>query len=220
MTYILHDSDRLLRLANKLIFGLLNLCACLVAQVIVHGIFLGGLAGQGESRAFGRGLCRIEAQARIFNCLASTCGKLDVCVQRGTPPSEEPALDLCVLGQSRLANLFAGNGVLFEGSGQRVFARICLLRREHVRGVKGSTGHGMAERLGLGLCRGRGSEGSLGLGGRRGAGEQVNFFRNGAAEVVEGLANVGRVVVGFVCVLGARRSERAPRRARVKVCHT
>jgi len=169
--YILHDSDRLLGLANKLIFGLLNLCACLVAQVVVHGILLGSLARQGESRALGRGLCRIEAQARVFNCLASTCGKLDVCVQRGTPPGEEPALDLGVLGQSRLANLFAGNGVLFKSSGERVFARVCLLRREHMRGVEGGTGHGMAECLGLGLCRGRGSEGSLGLGGRRGAGE-------------------------------------------------
>lgn len=201
MTYILHDSNSLLSLANKLILGLLNLCACLVAQVVVHAVLLGGLARQSKGRALGRGLGRIETEARVLDCFAGTRGELDVGVQRGTPAGQEAALDLGVLGQSRLADLFAGNGVLFKGSGERVFARVCLLRREHVRGVEGGTCHGMAEGLGLGLCGGRGSEGGLGLSGRRSAGEQVDLFRHCAAEVVEGLADVGGVVVGFVCVL-------------------
>ena len=45
---------------------------------------------------------------------------------------------------------------------------------------------------------GRGREGGLGFGGRGGVGEEVDFVGNGAAEVVEGLADVGGVVVGFV----------------------
>lgn len=65
----------------------------------------------------------------------------------------------------------------------------------------------MAERLGLRLGRRRGREGSLGLGGGSGTREEVDLFRHGAAEVVEGLADVGRVVVGFVGVLRAKLSE-------------
>lgn len=70
----------------------------------------------------------------------------------------------------------------------------------------------MAERLGLGLRGGGSSEGCLGLSGRRGAGEQVDLLRDGAAQVVEGLADVGWVVVGFVGVLRARQSDQAQRR--------
>lgn len=76
-----------------------------------------------------------------------------------------------------------------------------------MRGIEGGAGNGMAERLGLGLCGGRGSEGGLGFGRRRGVGEEVDLLRDGAAEVVEGLADVGWVVVCFVGVLRARRSD-------------
>ena len=72
-----------------------------------------------------------------------------------------------------------------------------------MRGVEGGAGDGMAEGLGLGLCRGRGDEGGLGFGGRGGVGEEVDFLRDGAAEVGDGLADVGWVVVGFVGVLRA-----------------
>lgn len=61
----------------------------------------------------------------------------------------------------------------------------------------------MAERLGLRLRRGRCGEGSLGFGGRGGVGEEVDFLRYGAAEIGDGLADVGWVVVGFVGVLRA-----------------
>lgn len=58
----------------------------------------------------------------------------------------------------------------------------------------------MAEGLGLGLG-GRGSdEGSLSFGGRGCGREKGDLFGNGAAEVLEGLLDVGRVVVGLVVV--------------------
>lgn len=48
-----------------------------------------------------------------------------------------------------------------------------------------------------------GGESGLGFGGGGCAREQVDFFGDGTAEVVEGLADVGGVVIGFVGVLGA-----------------
>lgn len=61
----------------------------------------------------------------------------------------------------------------------------------------------MVEGLGLGLRgRGRGKSG-LGLGGRTGLREKLDLLIDGAAQVVEGLADVGWVVVGLVGVLGA-----------------
>ena len=61
----------------------------------------------------------------------------------------------------------------------------------------------MVEGLWLGFGGGRSGEGSLGFRGRCSAGEKVDFFADGAAEVVEGFTDVGRIVVGFVGVLRA-----------------
>lgn len=61
----------------------------------------------------------------------------------------------------------------------------------------------MVEGLGLGFGGGGRGEGGLHVGGGGGGGEEVNFLGDGAAEVVEGFSDVGRVVVGFVGVLGA-----------------
>lgn len=199
-SYILHDTDGLLSLANKLILSLLNLGSRLFTDVVVHGR-LWSLTRQSESRTLCIGLGRIQAQPRVLHCLASTCGKLDVGVEGGTPAGQEAALDLGVLRQSRLTNLLAGNGVLLESGSKGVLTRACLLGCEHVRRVEGGAGNGMVERLGLGLCRGGSSEGSLGFGGRGGAGEEVHLLRDGASEVVEGFADIGWVVVGFVGVL-------------------
>ena len=63
----------------------------------------------------------------------------------------------------------------------------------------------MAESLGLGLCRRGSCEGSLRFGWRRRGGEEVDLLRDSLAEVVEGLADVGGVVVRFVRVLGTRQ---------------
>ncbi len=65
----------------------------------------------------------------------------------------------------------------------------------------------MAEGLGLGVGGGGRGEGGLHVGGGGGGGEEVDFLGDGAAEVVEGFADVGRVVVGFVGVLGAGGEE-------------
>lgn len=51
-------------------------------------------------------------------------------------------------------------------------------------------------RLGLG-ARGSG-ESCLGFAGGFGVGKEIDFVGYSASEVVEGLADVGRVVVGFV----------------------
>jgi hypothetical protein len=202
-TYVLHNADRLLGLSDKLVLSCLNLGPRFLAQVVFGNVLAGGLAGQCECGALCARLGGVQAQPRVLDVLAGTRGELDVGVQRRTPAGQEAALDLGVLCQARLADLLAGNGVLLERGGERVFAGACLLRGEHLRGVEGGAGHGMAERLGLGLCGGRRDEGSLGFGGRGGVGEEVDLLRDGAAEVGDGLADVGWVVVGFVGVLRA-----------------
>ena len=56
----------------------------------------------------------------------------------------------------------------------------------------------MGEGFRLGLRAGRSGEGCLGFTGGFGMGKEADLFGDGASEVVEGLADVGRVVVGFV----------------------
>lgn len=72
-----------------------------------------------------------------------------------------------------------------------------------MRGVESRAGDGMTEGLGLRLCRGWRCECGLGFGRGGGGREEVYFLRDGATKVVEGLADVGRVVVGLVGVLRA-----------------
>lgn len=72
---------------------------------------------------------------------------------------------------------------------------------------EGGARDGVVEGLGLGFGGGGRGEGGLHVGGGGGGGEEVDFLGDGAAEVVEGFADVGRVVVGFVGVLGAVREE-------------
>lgn len=202
-THILHDANSLLGLSNKLIFSLFNLRPRFFAQLLLGQVLASSLAGQGECRALGTSFGRIQAQSRVLDILASACRKLDVGVQRRTPAREEAALDLCVLRKTSLADLLGCDGVLLEGCGERVFARAGLLGCEHVRGVQGRAGDGMAECLGLGLCGGWRDEGGLGFGGGCGVGEEVDLLGDSAAKVSDGLADVGWVVVGFVGVLRA-----------------
>lgn len=70
-----------------------------------------------------------------------------------------------------------------------------------MRGVECGAGNGMAERLGLRLCGGRRGESGLGLGGGGRGREQVDLLGDGAAQVGDGLADVGGVVVGLVGIL-------------------
>jgi hypothetical protein len=200
-TYILHDANSLLGLADELVLSLLDLGTSLLAQVLVTVAGLALLAGQCECAALSIGLGGIQAQPRVLDLLAGTCRKLDVGVEGCAPASQESALDLGVLRQTGLANLLAGDGVLLEGSGQGVLARVGLLGGEHVRAVQGGAGNSMAEGLGLGLRAGRCGKRCLGLCRRCGARQEVDLLGDSAAEVVERLAEVRRVVVGFVGVL-------------------
>lgn len=66
-------------------------------------------------------------------------------------------------------------------------------------GASDSMGEGLWLRLG---ARGSG-ESCLGFAGGFGMGEEADFVRNSASKVVEGLTDVGGVVIGFVRVLRA-----------------
>ena len=75
---------------------------------------------------------------------------------------------------------------------------------EELTACEGGARDGVVEGFWLRFCRGWGREGGLDVRGGRGVGEKVDLFGNGAAKVVERFANVGRVIVGFVRVLGPR----------------
>ena len=62
---------------------------------------------------------------------------------------------------------------------------------------------GMGECLGLGLGRWWGFECGLGFGWRASMRQKLDFVCYRAGKVREGFADVGRVVVGFVGVLGS-----------------
>lgn len=70
---------------------------------------------------------------------------------------------------------------------------------------KGGASDGVGEGLGLGLRSWGGCQGGLSLGGGCSGGEQLDLLANGPAEVVEGLLDVGWVVVGFGGVLASDR---------------
>ena len=61
----------------------------------------------------------------------------------------------------------------------------------------------MGERLWLGLCAGGSGEGCLGFGGRFGMGEEADFVRDVASEVIKGLTDIRRIIIGFIRVLRA-----------------
>lgn len=72
-----------------------------------------------------------------------------------------------------------------------------------MRASEGCTSDGVRESLRLRLGRGRSSDCGAGLSRGGCCGKKVDFVGNGAAKISEGFANVGRVVVGFIGVLGA-----------------
>lgn len=76
-----------------------------------------------------------------------------------------------------------------------------MLLVQELAASQGSAGDGMGKRLGLGLRGRRSSQGGLGLGGRCGRREECDLLADGATEVVESLADIGWVVVGFLRVL-------------------
>ena len=56
----------------------------------------------------------------------------------------------------------------------------------------------MREGFGLRLCAGGCGESCLGFSWGFGVGQEVDFVGYGPAEVIKGLADVGRVVIGFI----------------------
>lgn len=83
------------------------------------------------------------------------------------------------------------------------------------------TSDSMVESLGLGLGAGRSSEGGLRFGGRGCRGQKLDLFADGTAEILEGLLDVGRVIVGLVGVLGAvKRNARSTSRYQITTGET
>ena len=74
---------------------------------------------------------------------------------------------------------------------------------EQLTASEGGASDSMREGLWLGLCAGGSGESCLGFAGRFGMREEADFIRDGASKVVEGLTDVGRVVIGFIRVLRA-----------------
>ena len=74
---------------------------------------------------------------------------------------------------------------------------------EQLAAGEGGAGKRVRERLRLRFRGGGSREGGLSFGGGGGVGEEVDLVGDGAGEVREGFADVGRVVIGFVGVLGA-----------------
>ena len=190
--YILHNANSLLSLANKLILSLLNHLPILLVQVINFT----------PGRALGS-LCRIQHQSRVLDILPRLGREHQVRVQSRVPPRKEPALDLRILRQSRLANLLRRKRILLEPSCERVLVAIGVCLGQEVRTGEGCAGDRVVEGLGLGFrCWGSG-QGSLGFRGGGRVREELDFLADGAAQVVEGFADVRGVVVGFVGVLGS-----------------
>lgn len=192
-TYVFHHAHSFLSLANKLILGLLDLSTSILAQVIQIAV---------GSRLFAS-LDRIKHQTGVLDVLTCLSSEHQVGVEGGVPTGQEAGLDLGILGQTSLADLLLGQGVLLQCSGKRILTLGAL--RKRLRASEGGAGDRVVESLGLGLCRRRRCQGGLGLSGRSCLGQQLNLLVDGTAQVIEGLANVGRVVVGLVGVLGAVR---------------
>ena len=200
-TYILHHPNRLLRLPHKLILLGLNLRPSLPTDLLRIRI------EPSPHATLRLGLRRVQAQPRILHRPPRPRREHDVGVQRRRPAAEEAALDLRVLRQPRLAHLLRRQRVLLQRGRERVLLRAAaagVRRVQRLRARQRRPRQRVADRLGLRLGRWRRGQGRLRLGRRRGAREQLDLLRDGAPEVVEGFADVGRVVVGFVRVLRAK----------------
>lgn len=148
----------------------------------------------------------IEAQPRIVHVLASLGCEVDVRIKRGAPSGQEPRLDLCILVQAGLADLLFCNCVLLESLSQRIFLGACSVALvEELGAGQRSAGDCVIEGLGLRSGLRWGSQGSAGFCWRVGGGKKLHFLGNCTAEVIEGFAEIRRVVVCLIGVLGAIR---------------
>ena len=152
-TYVLHHAHGLLSLAHELILRLLDLGTGILAEVvqIAPGSSLLG------------SLDRVQRETGVLNVLAGLGGEHQVGVEGGVPASQEARLDLGILGQTSLANLLLGQGVLLQGGGERVLALGAL--NQGLGAGKRGAGDRMVESLGLRLSGGRRSQRGLGFSG-------------------------------------------------------
>ena len=153
------------------------------------------------------GLCSIKPQPCILHAPPRPGRKHQIRIQRRAPTRQEPLLDLPILRQAGFSHLLARQRISLQSGSERVLSarrgRVGL--DEQLAAGEGGASDGVGEGFGLGLRAGGSGEGRLGFGGGFGVGEEVDLVGYGASEVVEGLADVGGVVIGFVGVLRASR---------------
>lgn len=202
-THVLHDTNSLLGLCDKLILSLLNFLLGLRAELLLVVLAARGSSTKLPGGALDTGLDSIQSQPGLLDRLAGAGRKGDVGVQGGVPPSQEAALNLGVLGEAGLSNTLHGERILLERSSKRILTGGGVLLVESLGAGQRSAGDSMMEGLGLRLSRRRGGQGSLGFGGRGSARQQSNLLGDGATKVLEGLLDIRGVVVGLVGVLGA-----------------
>lgn len=205
-TYVLHNTHSLFSLRDELVFGLLDLLLRLGAEFLrVQVVLARRNASNLPGRALDTRLDRVQGQASPLDVPACARGEHQVGVQRGTPASQEPALNLGILRETSLADTFRGQRILLQSRGQRVLARPRVLLVEQLGAGQAGTCNGMVKCLRLGLRGGRRRQSGLrfGRGGCRR--KEVDFVTDGAAKILEGLLDVGWVVVSFVGVLRAGR---------------
>jgi hypothetical protein len=201
-TYILHDPDRVFGLCYKLIFGGLDLRPSFLAEgtlvVWIHatsddGVLLGCFR-------------TIEHESAVLHRLPSFRCKHQVGVESSIPASQKPGLDLVILCKASFTDLLLSKGVLLKRNRERVVigsGGMCL--DQQLRPSQGCTRDGVVEGFGLRLSRRRSGERGPGFFWRGGFRQKGDLIRDGSAQVGKGLADVRRVVVGFVGVLVATR---------------
>lgn len=129
-SHILHDTNSLLGLRDKLVLGPLNLLLGLVAELVVVEGVSARCGPKLPGGALDAGLDRIQRQAGLLDALARARGEREVGVERRVPPGQEAALDLGVLREAGLADALLRERVLLERRGQRVLAgaRVLLVQ--------------------------------------------------------------------------------------------
>ena len=202
-TNVLHHTNSLLSLANKVILSLLNLQLRLLRRLSLLMMLVLLLARQLEQSTLRPRLRSIQHQSRVLDTLSRTSSEHQVGVQCGVPASQESALDLCILCQSRLADTLGCKCVLLQCGCERVLAGARVLLLQEMGGGEGGARDGVGEGLWLWLGGWWCDERGLCFGWSAGGGEELDLLADAAAKVGQVLTDVV-VVVALVGVLVAR----------------
>lgn len=115
-TYILHDTLSLLYLADKVVF----LCLDFRAGLLTHSrLVIRVEATALHLAALGR-LGAVEHESAVLDIATSLGGELNVRIECRLPSSQEASLDLLVLSQAGLADLFFGESIFFQSLRERL----------------------------------------------------------------------------------------------------